>query len=131
MRYEIESRASGEKVTIEYLDWLHLLNLAIRYDWGDMADLEHYLHDAAGVPAGEAEEMANALEKASRDLQTEDFRETAPQAPSGETAFVEPELRKGPYEGALDYFAGEGGRLVSKFIALAYSGELKIDRLYP
>jgi hypothetical protein len=43
MRFEIEARASGEKVTIEYLDWLHLLNLAIRYDWGDMADLEHYL----------------------------------------------------------------------------------------
>jgi hypothetical protein len=75
--------------------------------------------------------MADALEKASRDLQTEDLQETAPQQPSGETAFVEPELRKGPYEGALDYFAGERGRLVSKFIALGHAGELEIYRLYP
>jgi hypothetical protein len=130
MRYEIEARASGEKVTIGYLDWLHLLNLAIRYDWGDMADLEHYLHDAAGVPADEADEMAEALERASRDLQTEDLQETAPQ-PSGETALVDPGLLKGPYEGALDYFAGERGRLVSRLIALGRSGELEINRLYP
>jgi len=131
MRYEIEAPASGEKVTIEYLDWLYLLNLAIRYDWADMAHLEHYLHDAAGVPAEEAEEMADALERASRDLQTENLPETASRQPSSETALVEPERPKGPYEGALDYFAGERGRLVSKFIALGRTGELEINRLYP
>jgi hypothetical protein len=122
VRFEIEARATGEHVTIDYLDWLHLLNLAIRYGWEDMADLEHYLHDAPGMPAGEAAELADALARAEHDLQTR---------PTDENAPVELGPPKGAYEAAHDYFAGERRWLVSKLGAMGRSGELGISRAYP
>ena len=54
MRYEIDFIDAQETVVLEYLDWLHLLNLAALYGWGAGEDREalipHYLHEAHSIP---------------------------------------------------------------------------------
>lgn len=134
MRYEINFIDAQETVVLEYLDWLHLLNLAALYGWGAGEDREalihHYLHEAHSMPTDEAREFVVALKVANDALETEGGSEAAPQ-PTGQTVLINPGLLKGPSEGALAYFSGEKGRLVSMFIGLLPTGRLEITQLEP
>jgi len=130
MRYQIDAYATGNTELLDYLDWLHLLHLAGWYGWDGLksqSDLDYYLYEAEAVSEDKARSLANVLREADRGLRTEGGPSAVPQ-PIG-TALVYPGLLKGPETGAFDYFAGEKGRLVSRVIALASSGELWITRL--
>ena len=114
-------------MVLDYSDWYHLLHLAARYGWRAQEDLSHYMTEEHAISAYEAEQMTDALERADRDLNTEGASEVAAQR-IGVTAHFFPGLDKGPYEGALEYFSGGKGRIVSEFIAIGKSGELVVRR---
>ena len=131
MRYQIEAHATGDMELLDYLDWLHLLHLAGWYGWeglNSQSDLDYYLGEAKAVDEDKAQSLAEVLREADRGLQTEGGQSAVHQ-PGGETALINPGLLKGPAAGAFHYFAGEKGRLISRVIALASSGELQITRL--
>jgi hypothetical protein len=123
MLHKIEAPSSGESMILDYSDWYHLLHLTARYGWRAQEDLSHYMTEEHRISAYEAEQMTDALERAVRDLNTEDASEVAAQK-IGVTAHFFPGLDKGPYEGALEYFSGRKGRIVSEFIAIGKSGDL-------
>ena len=127
MLHKIEALSSGESMILDYSDWYHLLHLAARYGWRAQEDLSHYMTEEHAISAYEAQEIADALERADRDLDTEGASEGAAQR-IGVTAHFFPGLDKGPYEGALEYFSGGKGRIVSELIAMGKSGELVVRR---
>src|SRR5215208_5435289 len=127
VRHEIEAPSTGESMILDYSDWYHLLHLAARYGWRAQEDLSHYMTEEHAISAYEAQEIADALEHADCDLDTEGASEVAAQR-IGVTAHFFPGLDKGPYEGALEYFSGGKGRIVSEFIAMGKSGDLVVRR---
>jgi hypothetical protein len=126
VRHEIEAPSTGESMILDYSDWYHLLHLAARYGWRAQEDLRYYTTEDHTISAYEAEQITEALEKATHDLdKVSEGMEIAAQR-LGVTAHFFPGLDKRPYEGALEYFAGKKAGIILSFIAIGGSVELVV-----